>query len=305
MVLGSYNLGITFNVNALPVWGQTVGTSKGFYSHGGKGSNQAVAAAKFGAAVRFVGAVGDDAVGNAARHMLAHSGIDTTQLMMVSDEATGIGAIFLNAEGNNAIVIYPGANAKISPKIVQQHLSRWPQEAVLLTQLEVSVDGVLWALKEFKGLRILNPAPAENFDNDALDCVDILTPNETEARVLCGLDPDVRVPPLQLIEELAQRVPRGCIIMTMGSDGALIRENNETTPVPARAVHAVDTTGAGDIFNGILAAKLSDGLSVYEATRVACVGASLSVRYPGVVDSIPSPVEVAEVEDMLEHKRKD
>ncbi len=292
-VLGSYNLGVTFAVEALPVWGQTLLSRHSFFSHGGKGSNQAVTAARFGAAVRFVGAVGQDAAGISAREMLLHEGIDVSQLVMVPDEPTGIGTIFLDDNGHNAIVVHPGANARLRVDTILQYQRDWPTDTVLLAQLEIPFDTVRTGFAQHSGIRILNPAPADaSYAQESWDWVDILTPNETEARILCGLTPDDPVTSSDLLQLMAGRTHGKTIVLTLGAEGALIWHQGQNIRIPAVSVKAVDTTGAGDIFNGVFAAELAHGESLPQAAYKACVGASLSVRWPGVIPAIPSVDEV-------------
>ncbi|MCL4352758.1 MAG: ribokinase [Firmicutes bacterium] len=287
-VLGSYNLGVTYSIDALPVWGQTLLSTHGFFSHGGKGSNQAVTAARFGASVRFVGAVGQDAAGISAREMLLNEGIDVSQLLMMPDYPTGIGTIFLDDHGHNAIVVNPGANAQLRIDTID-----WPSDAVLLAQLEVPVDVVRTVFAQHSGIRILNPAPADaSYAKESWDWVDILTPNETEARILCGLSPDDPVASPELLQLLAKQTHGKTIVLTLGSEGVLIWHHGPDIYIPAVSVETVDTTGAGDVFNGILAAKLAQGESLPQAACKACLGASLSVRWPGVIPAIPSVDEV-------------
>ncbi len=292
-IIGSYNLGITYTVETLPVWGQTLLSRQGFFSHGGKGSNQAVAAARFGAAVRFVGAVGQDAAGISAREMLLHEGIDVSQLVMMPDYPTGIGTIFLDDHGRNAIVVNPGANAQMQIDTILPYSKDWPPDDILLAQLEVPLGTVRTVFAQHSGMRILNPAPADaSYARESWDWVDILTPNETEARILCGLAPDDPVTSLELLKLLADKTHGKTIVLTLGAEGALIWHQGQDIRVPALSLETVDTTGAGDVFNGIFAAKLAHGESLPQAAYKACVGASLSVSRPGVIPAIPAVDEV-------------
>lgn len=301
VVLGSYNLGITYRLGALPVWGQTVTSDQAFFSHGGKGSNQAVAAARFGARVAFAGRVGDDAAGAGARAMLAGFGVDVTQLTVSALKPTGVGTIFLDPQGQNCIVVGAGANGEVDPAQARGWARRWSRHAVLLAQLELPVAAVRAAFEAFGGTRILNPAPAAaDLAREPWDWVDVLTPNESEAKVMCGLAPDDPLAPRELIALLAERVAPRRLIVTVGADGALLWEDGQVTAVEALPVPVLDTTGAGDVFNGILAACLADGLSLKEAARRATVGASLSVQRQGVVQAAP---DARTVERWLGHGR--
>lgn len=297
-VLGSYNLGVTYAVEALPVWGQTLLSRHGFFSHGGKGSNQAVAAARFGATVRFVGAIGQDAAGISAREMLVREGIDVSQLIVVPDYPTGIATIFLDDHGHNAIVVNPGANAQLQADTISQDQRSWPQHAVLLAQLEIPLDTVKTAFAQYNGIRILNPAPADSsYAQESWDWVDILTPNETEARILCGLAPDDPIDSVALLQLLSDRTHGKTVVLTLGAEGVLIWHQGQDMRIPAISVETVDTTGAGDVFNGILAAELAHGEPLPKAANKACLGASLSVTRRGVISAIPSVDEVARILD--------
>ncbi|MDA8192748.1 MAG: ribokinase [Thermaerobacter sp.] len=287
IVLGSYNLGLTIASNALPVWGETMLGGSSFFSHGGKGANQAVAARRFGATVEFVGCVGTDASGQAARELLEQEGIGIQGLRQATDAPTGVAAIFLDDDGSNAIVVAPGANARLSEADVERARSGWQAADVLLAQLEVPLASVRDAFERHPGLRILNPAPAPPPGQICGDWVDILTPNETEAKILVGLDPATEIAPAILLQRLRDTTGILRIVMTLGAAGALIADHTEVWHQTAPLLEAVDTTGAGDVFNGIMAAGLSEGQPLRQAVAWAVRGASLSVLQPGVIPAIP------------------
>lgn len=294
-VVGSYNLGITFRLPELPVWGQTVASQEAVFSHGGKGSNQAVAARRFGARVAFVGSVGNDAAGLAARDMLRNEGIDIAGLVTADDMATGVGSIMLDPRGQNAIVIGAGANARLTPEVLLGMSQRpWRDGDVVLAQWEVPWATVEACFRESTGTRILNPAPAHSgLAGQPLDFADVLTPNETEAKLLVGLDPDNPIDHRALLDKLAEMARVPSIVLTLGEEGCLVLEQGAVWHISALAVPVADTTGAGDVFNGILAASLAAGLPLLEAAARGTVGASLSVRRPGVIDAVPTMAEVA------------
>lgn len=288
-VVGSYNLGITYRVSRLPVWGETLAGQSARFDHGGKGSNQAVASARFGAHTAFVGCVGRDPAGHAARGMLADAGVDIDSLETLDGYATGVGSIFVDEGGENAIVIDLGANAQLTPHaLASRSHAPWRTADVVLAQLEVPWDTVEQAFREAGGLTILNPAPAHrNLATADFRDVDVLTPNATEARLLAGLNADAAVSDRELLHRLLERtrVPR--IVLTLGSAGSLVWDGEQAWSVPALPVQALDTTGAGDVFNGVLAAALSQGTSLMTAVGAASAAASLSVGLEGVIPAIP------------------
>ena len=288
-VVGSYNLGITYRVSRLPVWGETLAGQSARFDHGGKGSNQAVASARFGAPTSFVGCVGQDPAGHSARALLADEGVDIGSLETLEGYATGVGSIFVDAAGENAIVIDLGANAQLTPQaLASRRQTPWRTADVVLAQLEVPWDTIELAFRESEGLAILNPAPAHHglATVDFRD-VDLLTPNATEARLLTGMDADAAVSDRDLLHRLLERtrVPR--IVLTLGSAGSLVWDGEQAWRVPALPVQAVDTTGAGDVFNGVLAAALAQGTPLLSAVRAASAAASLSVGIEGVIPAIP------------------
>ncbi len=289
-VIGSYNLGITYQLSQLPVWGQTVASDGAIFSHGGKGSNQAVAAQRFGARTAFVGAVGQDSSGRAARAMPEGEGIDVEALITVDSAATGVGSIFLNADGANAIVIGAGANSSLTVDRIDGLAKKpWRTADVVLAQLEVPVDTVRHCCQQSRGICVVNPAPAyPGLASESWDWVDVLTPNETEARLIAGFGVGQEVEAVDLIEALVKKTgPQASIVVTLGEKGSMVWENARLWEVSAVPVAAVDSIGAGDTFNGILAAELARGQALIPASVLASAGASLSVQNLGVIEAIP------------------
>lgn len=293
-VVGSYNLGITYRLEHLPVWGQTIAGKSAVFYHGGKGSNQAVAARRFGSEVSMVGAVGNDAAGRAARALWRGEGIDAKRVVTLADAATGVGSVFVGPSGQNAIVIGAGANGRLSPETIVRFKTRpWQGSDVVLAQMEVPLEAVKVAFAESSGIRIVNPAPAvPALAEERWDWVDILTPNETEARILAGLNADQEISDIALLRALSARVAVPSLVITRGHKGCLVWHQSRLWEVTALAVQAADTTGAGDVFNGILAASLAQGEPLLDAVARASTGASLSVRSTGVIEAIPDPDEV-------------
>ncbi|MFC8129274.1 ribokinase [Streptomyces sp. NPDC057302] len=288
-VLGSTNMDLVAYVAKAPQRGETV-TGREFRTlPGGKGANQAVAAARAGAdAVSMIGAVGADAFGTQLRAALDHSGVDTDLLRTVDTAATGTAHIVVDDEGGNAIVVIPGANATLTALAPGDEGLIASADALLL-QLEIPVEGVLAAAQAARrhGVRtILTPAPAQPLGSELLDSIDLLVPNEHEAAALTGLtDPEAAA------RSLLSQVPE--VVVTLGARGSLYAARGaEPVLVEAPHVTAVDTTGAGDTFVGTLAVALAEGGSVPDALAWASSAAALSVQRPGASSSMPFRAEI-------------
>ena len=274
-VVGSANLDLVATAPRLPGPGETVlGTD--YAEHpGGKGLNQAVAAARSGAATSFVGALGTDEAGATLREVLASTGIDTAGCV-VSSRPTGRAIITVDHHGENSIVVVPGANLDV-------RVAQLPPADVLLTQLEVPLPVVEDALRRARaaGMRtILNPAPAARLPHDLLALVDVLVPNEHELDHLGAAG-----------ELLAAGV--GAIVTTLGAEGARVLTVYEEWQVPPFRVDVVDTTGAGDTFCGVLAGCLARGDTLAAATHWASAAGALATTHHGAVPSIPMAGEIA------------
>lgn len=271
VVVGSVNVDLTVTVAALPAPGETVTGGRYEERDGGKGANQAVAAAEAGAPTSFVGAVGDDAHGERARAALLAAGVDVGGLGTV-DAATGVALIVVGAGGENQIAVASGANHAL--RVLEVDLSG---DGVLLLGLEVLDAPLLAAAAQAReaGWRIvLNPAPARTFAPELEHGV-LLTPNAGEARALTG-----EAEPEAAARALAARTGAP-VVVTLGAEGALLLDYGAVTRVPAPRVEAVDTTGAGDVFNGALAAELAGGAVLRAAVERAVVAAAHSVERPG------------------------
>ncbi len=296
VVLGIFAADLAFTAPRLPVLGETI-PARGFaLGPGGKGSNQAVAAARGGARVRLVSRIGDDAFGAMAAELWAGEGIDTAHVTR-GGAPTGAAFIFLEeGTGQNAIIVESGAAALLSPADLDRADAAFRGADVFLTQLEQPVAAALRGLELARrhGLRtILNPAPAAPGLPDALwPLCDIVTPNETEATALTGIAVVDAASARAAGEALVARGV-GCAVITLGAEGVLVCEPGRATPVPAvRAGAVVDTTGAGDAFAGGFAAALADGLPIVEAARFGCAVAGLAVTRPGAAAAVPRRDEV-------------
>lgn len=288
VVLGSTNMDLVAYVARAPRRGETV-TGREFRTcPGGKGANQAIAAARAGATVSMIGAVGSDAYGGQLRAALDQSGVETDLLRTTSDAPTGTAHIVVDDEGDNAIVVIPGANATLTALSSGDEALIASADALLL-QLEVPLDGVRAAAEAARrhGVRtVLTPAPAKPLPPELLAAVDLLVPNEHEAAALTGI-PEPRA----AAQALLSQVPE--VVVTLGAAGSLYAGRDaEPLTVAAPQVTAVDTTGAGDTFVGALAVALCEGKSAAQALSWASTAASLSVRRPGASASMPYRTEI-------------
>jgi len=276
-VVGSLNLDLVASVQRLPGPGETVlGTD--YQEHpGGKGANQAVAAARAGARTAMVGAVGDDPAGHRLRTVLEHEGIDTTAVRTV-DRPTGRALIGVDRSGENSIMVVPGANAALTVDHVQGAAAMLRSSRVVLMQLEVplAVIAAVCEVVESTTICVLNPAPAAQVPDDVLRRLDVLVPNEHEIAVLGGTE--------ALIEAGVRR-----LLVTEGARGARLRLPDGTWhPVAPWPVEPVDTTAAGDAFCGVFAAYLASGHDWVAAAHAAAVGGALATTRPGAIPSLPT-----------------
>ncbi len=290
-VVGSYATGLTMKVDRLPSTGETLLGNSYRVDYGGKGSNQAVGCARLGAKVRFVARIGKDAFGEMALGLYRDEGIDVGHVTQTADAPTGVGFIIVeSASGHNCITIDPGANELLTAADVSRCKAAFDSAVVVLTQLEIPVAAAEAALvlgRACGAVTILNPAPVRPLPHSVLQLVDVLTPNETEARVLVGRSPDAVVEPLEVARELILSGVKQ-VVMTLGENGALIVTTSSSMHVPAMRMTAVDTTGAGDAFNAGLAMGLACGGSLEAAVQFAAVTGGLAVTKEGVIPSLPN-----------------
>jgi ribokinase len=298
-VVGSYATGLTMKVARLPATGETLLGSGYRVDYGGKGSNQAVGCARLGAQVSFVAKIGKDAFGAMALQLHRDEGIDVAHVEQTADAPTGVGFIIVESgSGHNCITIDPGANELLTAADISRCAAALDSTKVVLTQLEIPVAAAEAALARGRArgaVTILNPAPVRPLPPSLLRLVDILTPNETEARLLAGHSPDAAPGPGDKPEELAHELIRAGVkqvVMTLGETGALIVTESSSTRVPAIQVAAVDTTGAGDAFNAGLATALAHGAALEAAVQFAVVTGGLAVTREGVIPSLPGRDEV-------------
>ena len=289
-VIGSINMDLVTRVQRFPLSGETAAGSDLATVAGGKGANQAVAAARAGASVQFVGAVGADDYGRALKRGLERDAINVRRVRRVRTKPTGVALITLNAAGENQIVVSPGANATVSARRVSEAAPLIRRSALLLLQLETPVSAVARAIAIARRAgvpTVLNPAPALPLPPDLLGGVDVLIVNETEAMTLLGRQ---RLEPKVDLRRLASRIAGETVILTRGRHGALIHYENQSRPlrIKAHRVRAVDTTGAGDTFVGALSAALVRTGDLQQAASFASAAAALCVTRFGAQPSIPS-----------------
>lgn len=296
-VVGSFAVGLTMKLERFPVTGETLLGSGYRMDHGGKGSNQAVGCARLGARVSFVARIGKDALGDMALELYRNEGVDTACLRQVPDRPTGVGFILVKSDcGENCIALDPGANDLLTGDAVAASDGVLSSAQVILTQLEIPVEAAAAAMERGRAhgaITILNPAPAPAVPSTLLRSVDILTPNQNEAKVLLGYRPDAEVGPAELGRELLERGPKQ-VVVTLGEHGAFIATPEIEKHIPAISVPAVDTTGAGDAFNAGLAVALARGADLEAAVRFAVITGGLAVTKEGVIPALPNLVEVVD-----------
>jgi ribokinase len=294
IVAGSINMDVVATAERHPRVGETVAGTSLHYFPGGKGANQAVAAAKLGARTMLVGRLGQDAFGQQLRAFLAGQGVDLTLVRDVGEAHSGT-AIITVADADNTIVVIPGANGMVCADDVSAPVVETGDIAVSQFEIPLPAICAFFTRARAAGARtILNPAPMRAFGRDLLDLVDILVLNETELALLAKADLAESDEPARFADAATSLATRHdqTICVTLGKRGALAVTGGETLVVPGHHVRAVDTTGAGDCFVGALAAQLAKGLSLEEAMGYANLAASICVQRMGAAPSMPSAAEV-------------
>ena len=311
VVVGSINLDISIPVGHLPAPGETVLGGDALWSPGGKGANQAVAAARLGRRVAMVGAVGDDTAGTDLLAGLRKDRIDVSGVAVLDGVPTGVATIAVDAAGENSIVVSSGANARVSAKQVLELIDAGHplgSVPVVMAQFEVPVLALLAAAQRISGRLLLNPAPAispdpESGESDSLQsaslsdlmmAADVLIPNRGELATLVGVAEATTTN--ELVDQARLAVgtgpDAGSVVVTLGGDGALVICGSDVTQIPIVPVETVDTTAAGDSFCGALADALVDGASVVEAARWAARCAAVTVTRRGAQNSLPTRADV-------------
>jgi ribokinase len=289
VVIGSSNTDMVIKAARLPAPGETILGGKFLMNPGGKGANQAVAAARLGGNVTFIGKTGEDIFGSHARTVLQKENINTKYLFSDRDNPSGIALITVNDKGENCIVVASGSNSCLSKTDIDLAREELVSSAIILMQLEIPLETVIHAVEiGFKAGKkvILNPAPAGKLPGELFGKLYMITPNETEAEVLTG----IRITGIATAEKAAGELlskGTGIVIITMGSMGALIARKDKMQLISSEKVNVIDTTAAGDVFNGALAVALSEGMDIEKAAAFANRAAAISVTRMGAQASSP------------------
>ena len=296
-ILGIFVADLVFFGEKIPVEGETILGKNFVIGPGGKGSNQAVAAAKAGAKTFFISKIGDDQFGSMATEIYENSGVDYSNVIISKDHSTGAAGILVNeGTGANAINVFPGAAGAITIEDIDKAEEAIKNSSIFLTQLEAPKDVVTYALKKAHSLNvktILNPAPAAEIDESLFSMIDYFTPNETEASFYVDHDvethEDAEKAAMQLLEKGIKNV-----VITLGEKGAFFANNDEkfSLPIASLSNPVVDTTGAGDAFNAGFAAALTEGQNIKDALKFASATAGLSTTKIGTANSMPSREEI-------------
>jgi ribokinase len=296
VVVGSINVDFVVTAQRIPMPGETI-RGEDFQQHfGGKGANQAVAVARLGYPVDLIGRVGSDALGAQARESLESHGVNV-EAVEVAAGPTGVAIITVASDGQNAIVISPGANASLTPEYLRGNEEKIKNAGVVLCQLEIPMETVVSVAglcEQHRVPLILDPAPAQLLPSDLLPMVAWFTPNETEADFFArNIDSGLSIAEPERVARALLRTGVGAVALKLGGKGVLIAlRDGSTRMVPARAVDVVDTTAAGDAFNGAFATALMLGANPEKAAEFACAAAAVSVTRRGAQPSMPSRDEV-------------
>lgn len=290
VVVGSSNMDMVVKTDHIPVPGETVLSGNFFMNPGGKGANQAVAIARLGGEVSFISKMGNDIFGKQFSHLFSEEGIDTRHILSDDDLPSGVALITVDKTGENSIVVATGANANLKPSDIDMDAQqKIADSSIVLMQLEIPLETVEFVARyaSSNGVKvILNPAPVNTLKPELLSYIDIITPNKTEAEMISG----IRVTDIESAKQAAKAIcDKGVnsVVVTMGSLGSVIYHKETFTVVAAQIVEAVDTTAAGDVFNGALAVALSEGKELPFAVDFASRAAAISVTRLGAQQSIP------------------
>lgn len=302
VVIGSSNTDMVVKTSHLPVGGETVLGGDFFMNAGGKGANQAVAASRYGNRVVFVAKTGDDLFGHQVRESMTQDGIVTDYVFVDKEHPSGVALITVNKEAENCIVVASGANAHLTPADIDTAAEEIRGAHVVLMQLETPISTVTYAAQMAANAGvpvILNPAPApvEQLSDELLHNLFLITPNKSEASRISGIN----IKDMESAQRAAKAIydmgPKN-VIVTLGSDGSLVYDGAMFMRVEALKVDAVDTTAAGDTYNGVLASVLAEGRSLIDAVREANVAAAISVTRMGAQPAAPTR------EEIMQFKRK-
>ena len=292
VVVGSINADLTINVERHPLPGETLLGTGGRITPGGKGANQAVAAARLGSEVFLVGAVGEDAHAKDATNLLIDAGVDLNAVE-ISPKPTGLAIITVAADGENTVMVVPGANGDVGAGVVDKHAALVAGADLVLLQGEIPADGFARAVELAKGRVVVNLAPVIDVDRNALKRADPLIVNEHEAQLVLGK----KSSPKSCAKELLREFPS--VVVTLGADGALVGDESGLATIDSPSVTSVDSVGAGDAFTGALCHRLLAGDSLIEAATFAARVGAFSVTRPGAQPSYPDYSQLS-LEDCAE-----
>lgn len=293
-VIGSCNTDMVIKGDRLPTPGETVIGGTFLMNPGGKGANQAVAAARQGGHVTFIAKTGNDVFGRQSLELYNSEGVNIDLILSDSKNPSGVALIMVNSDGENCISVASGSNANLLPKDIEKFKTQIGSAHLILMQLEIPIETVEYVseLAFEKNIPvILNPAPARSLPEKLLKGLFLITPNESEAEILSG----IKVKDYEKAKEAADVISgKGVsnVVITMGALGAFVKEGNNYFEIPARKVTAVDTTAAGDCFNGTLCVGLSEGKSIVESVKLAVKASGLCVQKMGAQSSIPYKKEL-------------
>jgi len=294
IVVGSSNTDMVIKTPRLPAPGETILGGSFFMNAGGKGANQAVAAARLGGNITFIARVGDDIFGRQAIQLFKDEGINTSCIITDAENPSGVALIMVDDNGENCIAVAGGANAALLPADMETMQDIIAEADIILMQLETpvaTIDYVAALAKRYSKKIILNPAPACILDDGLLANITIITPNQTEAEILTGVTVTDETSALAAAVVLHKK-GIDQVIITLGADGALVYSDNKYKMVIPPKVVAVDTTAAGDVFNGALAVGLGEGMDIFDAADFACKAAAISVTRLGAQASAPARHEI-------------
>lgn len=294
IVIGSCNTDMVIHMERLPLPGETLIGGKFFMNPGGKGANQAVAAARLGGKVTLIAKVGSDSLGSKAREQYVAENIDTTHILTDKEHPSGVALIMVDAHGENSIAVASGANARLNTKDIDEARETIAEGDIILMQLETPLETVEHAARMAKELGkrvILNPAPAHALSDSLLRCLYMIIANETEAEFISG----IQITDMDSVARAADIISNkgvDCVVITLGAKGAFIRENGSYHQIPGHKVKAIDATAAGDTFCGAVCVALAEGQGIVRAVEFANRCASITVTRMGAQSSLPYRKEV-------------
>lgn len=294
VVVGSSNMDLVISLPRIPAIGETVLGGKSSMVFGGKGANQAVASKRSGGDIAFIAKVGNDLFGENMKNHFKREGFQTDLILTDAIEPTGIAQIFVSEKGENSIAVAPGANMKLMPKDIEPFTDLIKNSKAVLLQLETPLETVEYIADiafQNKVKLILNPAPAQKLSKNLLKKIWLITPNETEASLLTGIEVKDASSAIKAGEHLLKMGIKN-VIITLGENGSLLCNEKGSEHFKAFKAKAIDSTAAGDVFNGTLAVAITNGESLQEAINFAAAAAAISVTREGAQPSIPSRTEI-------------